>query len=272
MEYPTERHPLVMGVLNVTPDSFCDGGRYASAEAAIERGRAMIAEGADLIDVGGESSRPGALAVGIDEEMRRVIPIIEVLAGDIPISVDTVKPEVARAAVERGATLINDVSGTLWPVAAECGVGWVAMHRQGTPADMQVDPSYVDVVAEVRDRLIGLAEQASRAHVAEVWVDPGIGFGKTIAHNLSLLAHLGELVEAARERGVRTLIGTSNKWFLGAIASSASHPLPPSERAEGTLASNVWAMSQGVEMVRVHDVVAGVQAARLVGDVQWALK
>jgi dihydropteroate synthase len=256
-----------MGVLNVTPDSFFDGGRYASSDDAIPRGRAMFAEGADVVDVGGESSRPGSAPVDEDEELRRVIAVIEALAPLGPVSVDTVKVGVARAAVEAGATLINDVSGTLWPVAAECGVGWVAMHRQGTAAQMQVDPRYDDVVAEVHRRVLDLADRAADAGVGEVWVDPGIGFGKTVEHNLALLANVDQLVAAAEERGARVLVGTSNKWFLGVIGSSADVPLPVDDRADGSLASSTWAMTQGVHMVRVHDVISGVRAARLVGPV-----
>src|ERR1700728_4831951 len=201
-----------MGVLNVTPDSFFAGGRSQSRDAAIARGQAMFVEGADLVDVGGESSRPGATPVSRDEELRRVIPVIEALAPLGPVSVDTVKPEVARAAVGAGAGLINDVSGLLWAVAAECGVGWVAMHRQGSAADMQADPRYGDVVAEVRDHLLELAVRAKATGVSEIWVDPGIGFGKTVEHNLALLAHLGDLVRAAEDHGARVLVGTSNKW------------------------------------------------------------
>jgi len=256
-----------MGVLNVTPDSFFDGGRYASSGVAIERGLEMAAEGADVIDVGGESSRPGATPVPEEEELRRVIPVIEALAAQAVVSVDTVKPAVARAAVRAGATLINDVSGCLWPVAADCGVGWVAMHRQGSAADMQIDPHYDDVVAEVGDFLMGLVERATDAGIPDIWVDPGIGFGKMVGHNLALLAHLDELAETARGRGARVLVGTSNKWFLGTIAARGEEPLPASQRAEGTLASSTWAMVQGAEMVRVHDVAAGAQAARLVGPV-----
>ena len=256
-----------MGVLNVTPDSFFDGGRYASSDDAIPRGRAMFAEGADVVDVGGESSRPGSAPVDEAEELRRVIAVIEALAPLGPVSVDTVKVGVARAAVEAGATLINDVSGTLWPVAAECGVGWVAMHRQGTAAQMQVDPRYDDVVAEVHGHVLDLADRAADAGVGEVWVDPGIGFGKTVEHNLALLANVDQLVAAAEERGARVLVGTSNKWFLGVIGSSADAPLPVDDRADGSLASSTWAMTQGVHMVRVHDVISGVRAARLVGPV-----
>jgi dihydropteroate synthase len=257
--------PLVMGVLNVTPDSFFDGGRYLDPARAIERGRAMFAEGADLVDVGGESTRPGASPVPEAEELRRVLPVVEALVGVGPVSVDTTKPAVARAAAALGVALLNDVSGALWPVAAECGVGWVAMHRQGTPADMQRDPRYEDVVAEVHGHLAGLLRTARSAGVTEVWLDPGIGFGKTLAHNLALLAHLRELVELAAAGGARVLVGTSNKGFLGVVAAGGGHPLPPEDRAEATLASSTWAMAQGVDMVRVHDVVAALQAARLVG-------
>ncbi|MGH9047592.1 MAG: dihydropteroate synthase, partial [Acidimicrobiales bacterium] len=262
-----ERRPLVMGVLNVTPDSFFDGGRYASSEAAIARGRAMFEEGADMVDVGGESSRPGASVVSVDEELRRVIPVIEALAPRGPVSVDTVKAPVARAAVAVGASLVNDVSGALFSVAAECGAGWVALHRKGSAADMQRDPRYDDVVAEVHEHLLDLARTARSAGVDEVWVDPGIGFGKTVEHNLALLAHVGELVDEAEAIDARVLVGTSNKWFLGVIASGSDGPLPPEQRSEGSIASSTWAMSQGVHMVRVHDVVSGVRAARLVGPV-----
>ena len=258
-----------MGVLNVTPDSFFDGGRYASTDAAVARGRAMFAEGADVVDVGGESSRPGAAPVDEDEELRRVVPVIEALAPLGAVSVDTVKAAVARAAVAAGAGLLNDVSGTLWATAAECGVGWVAMHRQGTAADMQVDPRYDDVVGEVYGHVLDLAARATEAGVGEIWVDPGIGFGKTVEHNLALLAHLGGLVRGAEERGVRVLVGTSHKWFLGVIGSPTGVPLSPDQRAEGSLASGTWAMSQGAHMVRVHDVVSSVRAARLVGGVDW---
>ncbi len=255
-----------MGVLNVTPDSFSDGGRYLSADAAIARGRAMFEEGAAVVDVGGESSRPGAAPVDEAEELRRVLPVVEALAASGPVSIDTVKPAVARAAVAAGARLVNDVSGTLAAVAADCGAGWVAMHRKGTPSDMQADPRYDDVVAEVRAHLLALAGEARALGVGEVWVDPGIGFGKTVEHNLALLGHLGELVGAAAEAGARVLVGTSNKWFLGVLGSGGGDLIPPDERLEGTIASSTWAMVQGVQMVRVHDVVAAVQAARLVGS------
>jgi dihydropteroate synthase len=161
---------------------------------------------------------------------------------------------------------VNDVSGTLWSVAAECGTGWVAMHRKGGASDMQENPSYDDVVREVHEHLVGAFDRARRDGVGEIWLDPGIGFGKTVAHNLALLAHVGELVSIAQDLGARVLVGTSHKWFLGMIGSGGSDPLPPDERAEGSLASMTWAMAQGAHMVRVHDVAASVRAALLVGS------
>jgi dihydropteroate synthase len=249
-----------MGVLNVTPDSFSDGGRWMDPEAAIAHGRRMIAEGADVIDVGGESTRPGATPVSTPEEIRRVLPVIEALAGEARLSIDTRKADVARTAVAAGATLINDVSATLWPVAADTGAGWVAMHMPADPSVMQKHARYRDVVSEVRDYLVGRAEEAAAGGVAEVWVDPGIGFGKTAAHNLSLLRHLDVLVAA----GWPVIVGTSRKTFLGRIGVPAGGPpLEPDDRLEGTVATSTWAMTQGALMVRVHDVEAAVMAARL---------
>ena len=193
-----------MGVLNVTPDSFSDGGLYATVDAAVARGLHLMASGADVVDVGGESSRPGAEPVPVDVELQRVVPVIEALAAasrrdgrGVRVSVDTVKPEVATAALAAGAGLLNDISASLYEVAAAAGAGWVAMHMQGRPRTMQDDPQYTDVVEEVRTFLLERAGLALRAGVGEVWIDPGIGFGKTGAHNLSLLRHLGDLVEAA---------------------------------------------------------------------------
>ena len=251
-----------MGILNVTPDSFSDGGRWASAEAAVARGREMIGEGADIVDVGGESSRPGAQEVGLDEELRRVVPVVEALSPLVRVSVDTVKEEVAEAAVSAGATLVNDVSASLWPVAARHGVGWVAMHRQGTPTTMQDDPRYDDVVTEVRDFLAARAEAAAAAGVGEIWIDPGIGFGKTVEHNVSLLAGVDRLVAT----GYPVLVGTSRKGFIGVVgAREGGEPVPVADRLPGSLATATWALSQGAGMVRVHDVAASVQAALLVG-------
>lgn len=258
---PVDR-ALVMGIVNVTPDSFSDGGAWFDHEAAIAHGRRLADEGADVVDVGGESSRPGAEEVPLAEELRRVVPVIEALCPHVRVSVDTVKPEVAEAAVAAGATLINDVSASLWPVAAACGVGWVAMHRAGTPVTMQDDPRYDDVVAEVRDFLVDRADRAAAAGVDEIWIDPGIGFGKTVAHNLSLLAGLDTLVAT----GLPVLVGTSRKAFLGELAAGPDGAAPPPDgRLTGSLATATFALHRGAGMVRVHDVAATVQAARLVG-------
>jgi dihydropteroate synthase len=263
--------PLVMGVLNVTPDSFSDGGAYLDPEAAIARGLEMVAEGADVIDVGGESTRPGAEPVPEDEEIRRVVPVIEALRGHGRISIDTRHRPVAEAALDAGATLVNDVSASLHEVAAgRPGVGWVAMHMQGEPRTMQADPTYDDVVEEVRGFLVDRAEAALAAGVEEVWIDPGFGFGKTAAHSLALLRHLDRIVAT----GYPVVVGTSRKAFLGRLMHAADlraplDPLPttqapPDDRLEGSLATAVWSMCQGARMVRVHDVRATVQAAMLV--------
>lgn len=250
---------LVMGVLNVTPDSFSDGGRWFEREAAIARGIELFAEGADVVDVGGESTRPGAAPVEEAEECRRVVPVVEALAAHGRVSVDTRKRAVAEAAVAAGATLVNDVSASLWQVAAEAGpaVGWVAMHMQGTPATMQAQPHYADVVGEVGDFLVERATAARTAGVEEVWIDPGIGFGKTAEHNLSLLRHLGRLVAT----GWPVLVGTSRKRFLQRLLHASGDDV-----IEGSLATAVMALTAGAGMVRVHDVAPTVQAARLVAE------
>ena len=248
----------------MTPDSFSDGGRWLDPEAAIAHGRQMIAEGAAVIDVGGESTRPGAIPVEPDEEARRVLPVIEALVaeGGAEISVDTRKESVARAAVGAGATLINDVSSTLWHVAAESGAGWVAMHMPADPSVMNLHANYLDVVAEVRDYLVRRAETASKAGVERVWIDPGIGFAKTGEHNLSLLKHLDVLIGT----GWPVLVGTSRKSFLGRVAGRpGSDPLPADDRLEGTVATTTWAILQGADMVRVHDVRPAVMADVLAG-------
>jgi dihydropteroate synthase len=252
-----------MGVLNVTPDSFFDGGQWFDHEAAIAHGKRLIGEGADIVDIGGESTRPGATPVDEAEECRRIVPVIEALAPRIRVSVDTRKASVAEAAVGAGATLINDVSASLWPIAAAGRVGWVAMHMRGEPRTMQDHVHYDQVVDEVRDYLVGRAEEARSAGIDEVWIDPGIGFGKGLRHNLELLKHLDELVGA----GWPVVVGTSRKSFLGRLARpGAQEPAPVDERLEGSLASAVWAASQGVQMIRVHDVGATVQAMRIVKE------
>lgn len=255
--------PMVMGIVNVTPDSFSDGGRFLDTAAAVAHGLELFADGASIVDVGGESTRPGAAPVDLDEEIRRVVPVIEQLAGHGRVSVDTRKPEVARAAVAAGATLINDVSAQLWPVAADLGVGWVAMHMQGEPTTMQLQPTYTDVVAEVCAFLEQHAGQAAQAGVTEVWIDPGFGFGKTVEHNLDLLAHLDRVVAL----GHPVLVGTSRKATLGRLLADSdgvTEPVDPEDRLAGSIASEVWAMHLGAAMIRVHDVKAAVQAAKVV--------
>jgi dihydropteroate synthase len=254
-----------MGVLNVTPDSFSDGGLYLDVDAAVAHAVAMIAEGADVIDVGGASTRPGSVQPSEDEETARVVPVIERLAalGTARLSIDTMSGGVARAAVAAGATLINDVSASLWAVAAETGVGWAAMHMQGTPATMQAEPHYDDVVTEVRAFLTERAATAKSAGVGEIWVDPGFGFGKSVAHNLELLAHLDEFCGLPYP----VLFGLSRKSTLGALTPNPDGSVPPpDDRLEASIAAAVWAVTKGVGMVRVHDVAATVAAVRIVCD------
>ncbi|MGH9247714.1 MAG: dihydropteroate synthase [Acidimicrobiales bacterium] len=262
--------PQVMGVLNVTPDSFSDGGSFFDHDAAIAHALEMMAEGADVVDVGGESTRPGAEPVGEAEELRRVVPVVRAVARHGRVSIDTRKARVAEAAIDAGATLVNDVSASLHDVAAAHGVGWVAMHMRGEPRTMQAAPVYDDVVSDVRDFLLGRAEVAAAAGVDEVWIDPGIGFGKTAAHNLSLLRHLDVLVAT----GLPVVVGTSRKTFIGRLHGVSDRGAPRSpldskptgtdDRLEGSIATAVWAMWQGAKMVRVHDVRATVQAAQVV--------
>jgi dihydropteroate synthase len=255
--------PLVMGIVNVTPDSFSDGGRYLATDAAVAHGLDLLTQGAAILDVGGESTRPGASVVSVDEEIRRVVPVVEQLAPHGRVSIDTRNPEVARAAVAAGATLINDVSAQLWPVAADLGVGWVAMHMQGQPATMQLDPVYDDVVDEVCAFLAERAAEAAKAGVAEIWVDPGFGFGKTLQHNLTLLAQLDRVVAL----GWPVVVGTSRKGMLGRILADSdgvADPVDSDDRLAGSIASEVWAMHLGASMIRAHDVRAAVQAAKVV--------
>ena len=247
----------------MTPDSFSDGGRWLDPEAAVAHGLAMVAEGADVVDVGGESTRPGAEPVPEDEEARRVLPVVEALAPHVRVSIDTRRAGVAEKAVAAGATLVNDVSASLERVAAEAGVGWVAMHMRGEPRTMQQAPAYDDVVAEVRAFLVERAERAREAGVEEVWIDPGIGFGKTAAHNLALLRGLRSLVAT----GWPVLVGASRKTFLGLVTADAGGAAPPADdRLEASLAAAVWAVDQGAAMVRVHDVRPTVHALRLVAS------
>ena len=218
----------------------------------------MAAAGADIVDVGGESTRPGSAPVGEAEELSRVVPVIEALAAEsVRVSIDTRKAGVAERAVAAGASLVNDVSASLWEVAAEAGAGWVAMHMRGEPRTMQHDPTYDDVVGEVEAFLVERANSARDAGVGDVWIDPGIGFGKTVEHNLSLLRHLDRLVAT----GFPVVVGTSRKSFLGKLTGDA----PVDDRVEASVATATWAMVQGAAMVRVHDVVETAQAAKVVG-------
>ncbi len=260
---PTSTRCLVMGVLNVTPDSFSDGGTYLDHRVAVAHGLAMAAEGADLLDVGGESTRPGAAYVEERTELDRVLPVIEALAAatDVPISVDTRKSTVARAALAAGAGIVNDVSAgrddpELFGVAAEAKAPVVLMHMQGTPATMQDDPTYTDVVGEVERFLAERAEAAEAAGVPHdsLVVDPGIGFGKRDQHNYALLAALPRFTLL----GHPVLVGTSRKGFIGRALS-----LPMHERAEGTAATVVWAVERGARIVRVHDVRPMVRTVRM---------
>jgi dihydropteroate synthase len=257
---------LVMGVLNVTPDSFYDGGRWHELSDAVARGCELADEGADIVDVGGESTRPNASPVDEAEELRRVVPVVRELArrleGRARVSVDTRKRAVAEASLEAGATIVNDVSASLWPVAASGGAGWVAMHMKGSPADMMEHATYGDVVAEVFSYLVERARQASLGGVSEIWVDPGIGFAKTTAHNLALLAHLGDLVAT----GWPVCVGISRKRFTGVVTAGREEPPAPAEgRLDASLAGAVWAMAAGAAIVRAHDARATAHAARLVG-------
>jgi dihydropteroate synthase len=264
--------PAVMGIVNVTPDSFSDGGRFLEPDAAVAHGIALAAHGADALDVGGESTRPGAAPVPAEEELARVVPVVERLATvtNVPVSIDTTKSAVARAALDAGATVVNDVSaGRLDPeilrVTAEAGAGYVVMHMQGEPRTMQADPRYDDVVVEVGDFLVERIDAACAAGIAPAAIaaDPGVGFGKTVEHNLLLLAGLRAL--AARVE-VPVMVGTSRKTFIGRLlarATGAPDDLPVDQREEGTLATVVWAVDQGASIVRVHDVLPAVRAVRL---------
>jgi dihydropteroate synthase len=245
-----------MGIVNVTPDSFVPFSRTLVADEAIARGRDHFEQGADIVDVGGESTRPGAGPVDAAEEIRRVVPVVGELAQLGPVSIDTQKESVARAAIAAGASVLNDVSASLADVAAETGVGYIAMHRQGDSRVMQLDPHYDDVVGEISEFLARVAEHAHGAGVTQLWLDPGIGFGKTVEHNLTLLAHCDHFVELADRYGAGVLIGTSRKSFLRRLGRGT---LDVDERLEASLATEAWALVQGVSMVRVHDVRETVQ-------------
>ncbi|MDP1615892.1 dihydropteroate synthase [Phenylobacterium sp.] len=251
-----------MGILNLTPDSFSDGGRFADEPAALARAHRLIADGADILDIGGESTRPGATPVSADDEIGRILPLITALrsVSDIPLSIDTMKPQVARAAVSAGAAIWNDVAALRYApeacdVAAELGCQVVLMHMRGDPLTMQQAPTYDDVVAEVCEFLAGRAEAAMKAGVAreKIWLDPGIGFGKTLDHNLALLARLDAIVDL----GFPVLLGASRKRFIAALDPAAE---APDRRLAGSVAAALAGAQAGVAAVRVHDVAETVQA------------
>jgi len=257
------RPTLVMGIVNVTPDSFSDGGQFLDPAAAVAHALEQIAQGAEIIDIGGESTRPGAQPVSEAEELRRVMPVIEQLVGwvKVPISIDTTKPGVARVALKAGASLVNDVAANrtddaMWRVVAEARAGYICMHMQGTPRTMQDDPVYRDVVAEVKgfwaDRL-GCLQQAGVAP-DQVVLDPGLGFGKTMEHNLQLLAAWPRLTKLKRP----LLLGVSRKSFMGQLLGAEVD-----SRLPASLACGCWAVQSGVQLIRTHDVAETLQAVRM---------
>jgi dihydropteroate synthase len=246
------RRTLVMGVVNVTPDSFSDGGRFVRTEDAVAQALRLADEGADYLDIGGESSRPGAAEVSEQAELDRVAPVVERLRGelDVPLSVDTYKPRVAAQCLALGAQIVNDITGLEDPdmvrVIRDAGAGVVIMHMRGRPQTMQQDTTYEDVVAEIGTFLAERSTRARAAGIEHVAIDPGIGFGKTAAHNFEIIRRLAELTAL----GLPILVGPSRKSFLGSLPSA----LPPEERLEGTLAAVAVAAMNGAAIVRVHDV------------------
>ena len=252
-----------MGVLNITPDSFSDGGRFVDPEAAVRRAEAMIGEGADIVDVGGESTAPGRESVPAREELERVLPIVSTLAAtSAVVSIDSYKPSVARACLEAGATLINDVTGAedreMAELAREFGVPLVVMHMQGRPLDMQAHPHYDDVVREIYEFF---RARLARLDDVQVILDPGIGFGKTLAHNLEILRGLGRF----KEFGCPLLVGASRKRFIGALTRTE-----PMDRVAGTIASHTISIMNGSDIIRVHDVKEAKRAAQVADAVRRA--
>lgn len=256
----------LMGIVNVTPDSFSDGGEFLEHERAIEHGLKLLGEGADLLDIGGESTRPGSKAVPADEELRRILPVVEALALEAPVSIDTAKSSVAAAAIEAGATMVNDVTALrgdpeMAGLCAETGVEVVLMHMLGTPRTMQRDPRYADVVGEISEFLLERADFAGAAGIdrEKIWIDPGIGFGKTPEHNLALLRNTDTLAGL----GLPLLVGASRKSFIGRVSGGASEK----RRLGGSIASCLAALNGGASMVRVHDVAPVLQAIRVAGAI-----
>lgn len=258
------KQTLVMGILNITPDSFSDGGQFLDLQTAVGRAVKMVDDGADMIDIGGESTRPGSEPVPADEEIRRVVPVIHEITSkvNVPISIDTYKAEVAAAALDAGASIINDISAATFDhemprVIAERGCPAILMHIKGEPKSMQANPHYDDVVVEVRDFLESRinALTAAGVSVEQLMVDPGIGFGKTVEHNLELLRHLAELKTLGRP----IVIGTSRKATIGKVLGG----LPPEDRLEGTAATVAISIANGADVVRVHDVKEMARVAKM---------
>jgi dihydropteroate synthase len=262
-EFIFPRPALVMGIVNVTPDSFSDGGRFLNPEAAVAHALQLVEQGAGIVDVGGESTRPGAVPVAEPDELRRVLPVIEQLAGRIkvPISIDTAKPGVARAALAAGASIVNDVAASredsaLWRLVAETRAGYVCMHAQGTPRTMQAAPAYADVVREVREFFSERIRRLSDCGVSrdQIILDPGIGFGKTVEHNLQLLGAARAFTGLERP----LLLGVSRKSFIGKLLGAEL-----AARLPGALACACLAVAAGVQIIRAHDVAETVQAIRM---------
>jgi len=271
---PIGERTLIMGILNVTPDSFSDGGQFLTLDNALARAEQMIAEGADIIDVGGESTRPGGEPVSVNEEIERAVPVIEVLAKtNTPISVDTTKSEVARAALDAGAAIVNDISALRFDfyvadAVARAGAGLVLMHSRGTPATMHRLPPVADIMEEVTSSLRASVHMAERRGVKResIVIDPGIGFGKTQEQNLELIARLDQLIAAFPDYPL--LIGTSRKSFIGRIlADESGTPAPAEDRLHGTMATITVGILRGAHIIRVHEVKAAAETIRVVDSI-----
>jgi len=273
---PIGERTLIMGILNVTPDSFSDGGHFVTVDSALAHAEQMIAEGADIIDVGGESSRPGGEPISVEDEIERVVPVINALAQrtDTPVSVDTTKSEVARAALDAGAAIVNDISALRFDfyiadVVARTGAGLVLMHSRGTPATMHRLPPVADIMHEVTHSLRASINMAERRGVKResIVIDPGIGFGKSQEQNLELIAKLDQLIAAFPDYPL--LIGTSRKSFIGRLlADESGNPAPAEDRLHGTLATLTAAVLKGAHIVRVHDVKATKDAIRVTESIR----
>jgi dihydropteroate synthase len=262
-EFIFPRPALIMGIVNVTPDSFSDGGNFFAAAAAVAHALNLVAQGAEILDIGGESTRPGAVSVGEEEELRRVIPVIEKLAAqvNIPLSIDTMKPAIARAALVAGASIVNDVAANrsddaMWQIVSEFHAGYIAMHASGSPPAMQINPACEDVVRMVEEFFQERLEKMNACGISsdQVVFDPGIGFGKTLAQNLRLLASLRHFTKLRRP----LLLGVSRKSFIGKLLGAEVN-----ERLPASLACATLAIADGVQIIRTHDVAATVQAVRL---------